>query len=93
MNPTSIYEDAGVIPALTQEVKICHCHQLWCRLQVQLSSDLALLWLWHSLAVVAPIQPLAWELPYAEGKKRKGTGMRNQRLYISRQLSQSFLEK
>ena len=26
-------------------------------------SDLALLWLW--LAAVAPIQPLAWELPYA----------------------------
>ena len=23
-----------------------------------------LLWLWHSLAATAPIQPLAWELPY-----------------------------
>ena len=27
--------------------------------------DLALLWLWYSLAAVAPIRPLAWELPYA----------------------------
>ena len=26
--------------------------------------DLALLWLWHRLAATAPIQPLAWELPY-----------------------------
>ena len=29
------------------------------------SSDLALLGLWRSLVAVAPIQPLAWELPYA----------------------------
>ena len=33
-----------------------------------------MLWLWHRLAAVAPIQPLAWEIPYAEGaalKKKK----------------------
>ena len=29
--------------------------------------DLALLWLWHRPAAVAPIRPLAWEPPYAEG--------------------------
>ena len=28
------------------------------------SLDPPLLWLWHSPAAVAPIQPLAWELPY-----------------------------
>ena len=39
--------------------------------------DLALLWLWHSPAAVALIQPIAWELPHASGvaikckKKRK----------------------
>ena len=38
--------------------------------------DLALLWLWRRLAVLALIQPLAWEVPYAAGvalksKKRK----------------------
>ena len=27
--------------------------------------DLVLLWLWGKPAAVAPIQPLAWELPYA----------------------------
>ena len=27
--------------------------------------DPAFLWLWHRPAAVAPIQPLAWELPYA----------------------------
>ena len=29
--------------------------------------DLALLWLWCRPAAAAPIQPLAWELPYATG--------------------------
>ena len=36
--------------------------------------DPALLWLWLRPAAVAPIQPLAWELPYAAGmalKKKK----------------------
>ena len=28
-------------------------------------SDPALLWLWLRLAAIAPIRPLAWELPYA----------------------------
>ena len=30
-------------------------------------SDPALLWLWLCLAATAPIRPLAWEPPYAEG--------------------------
>ena len=38
-------------------------------------SDLALVWLWCRPAAVAPIQPLAWEPPYAAlqpwGKKKK----------------------
>ena len=29
--------------------------------------DPALLWLWHRLAAVAPIRPLAFEPPYAAG--------------------------
>ena len=29
--------------------------------------DPVLLWLWCRLAAVAPIHPLAWELPYAKG--------------------------
>ena len=30
-------------------------------------SHLALLWLWHRPAAVAPIRPLAWQLLYAMG--------------------------
>ena len=30
-------------------------------------SDPALLWLWLRLVARAPIRPLAWEPPYAEG--------------------------
>ena len=36
--------------------------------------DLTLLWLWHKPPAAAPIQPLAWELPHAQGvalKKKK----------------------
>ena len=36
--------------------------------------DLALLWLWCRPAAITPIQPLAWEPPYALGaalKRRK----------------------
>ena len=34
--------------------------------------DPELLWLWWRLAATAPIQPLAWELPYAAGAALKG---------------------
>ena len=33
----------------------------------RLGLDPALLWLWCRLAATAPIQPLAWEPPYASG--------------------------
>ena len=36
-----------------------HCHELWCRLQMQLGSCVA--------AAIALIRPLAWEPPYAAG--------------------------
>ena len=29
--------------------------------------DPKLLWLWHSLAAIAPIRPLAWEPSYGTG--------------------------
>ena len=41
------------------------------------SSDLALLWLWYRPAAVAPIQPLAWELPYATGVAPKSKKQKN----------------
>ena len=33
--------------------------------------DPALLWLWHTLAAVALIGPLVWDLPHAEGAAPK----------------------
>ena len=32
-----------------------------------------MLWLWHRPAATAPIRPLAWERPYAEGAALKKT--------------------
>ena len=54
----------GLIPGLTEWVKdagIAVSYGVGCRR----SLDLALLRLWHRLAAAPPIQPLAWELPYA----------------------------
>ena len=57
-------------------------------------SDLALLWLWHRLAVTALIRPLAWGPPYAAGaalektkrqkdkKKKKKKKKKNQGLGV-----------
>ena len=47
-----------------------------------------LLWLWCRPAAAAPIQPLAWELPYATGaalKKKKSKKQKKQcsRMHIS----------
>ena len=41
-------------------------------------SDLALLWLWHRLAAVAPMRPLAWEPPYAMGTTLEKTNKTKQ---------------
>ena len=65
MNPTSIHEDMGLIPGPAQWVKgsvvpSSLVHQV---------TDVA--WIWHCSGAAAPIQPLAWELPYAEGAAPK----------------------
>ena len=38
-----------------------------CGVGRRLSSDLALLWLWHRPTATAPIRPLTWEPPNAAG--------------------------
>ena len=55
--------------ALLSGFRIRHCPELCCRSQT--CSDPALPWLWRRLAAAAPIQPLAWELPYASSAALK----------------------
>ena len=50
---TTSSEDSCSILALLCGLRIWHCPELWCRLQKQLRSH------------VAVNQPLVWELPYA----------------------------
>ena len=53
----SIHEDAGSIPTPLRGLRIWHCRELGCGSQTRLGSCVA----------VAPIQPLARELPYVAG--------------------------
>ena len=46
-------------------------------------SDPALLWLWLWPAAVAPIQPLAWEFPYAAGAALKTTKTLAYKKYVA----------
>ena len=64
-NPTRNHEVAGSVPALAQWVKAGVA--LSCGVGRRRSSDPALLWLWHRPVATAPVQPLAWEPPYAVG--------------------------
>ena len=63
-NPTKIHEVQSL--ASISGLKIWCCSELWCRSQTRLE-DPELLWLWCRPAAAAPIQLLAWELPYAMG--------------------------
>ena len=61
----------GSIPGLAQWVKGSGV-AVGCGVDHRCGSDLALLWLWHRLAAVVPIRPLAWEPTYATGVVLKG---------------------
>ena len=64
-NLTSIHEDVGSIPSVTQWVRESSI-AMSCGVGRRCSSDPALLCLWRRLAALAPTQSLAWEITYAK---------------------------
>ena len=63
--------------ALFAGLRIWCCHELRCRSQEQLGSGVAVAVV--RLADVAPIQPLAWEPPYATGTGLKSKKNKKQK--------------
>ena len=64
-----------------------------CGVVCRRSLDLALMWLWRRPAAIAPIQPLAWEPPYAANAtlKRQTDRQKESKYYVLFDLHINFL--
>ena len=56
-------------------------------------SDPAVLWLWQSPGAAAPIQPLAWELPFAMDTALKKPKKKKNRLKANHETVSSLVAK
>ena len=75
-NPSSIHEDVGSIPGLTQWIKGSGV-VVSCGVGCRHGSDPAWLWLWRRSAALAPVGPLAWKPPCATGVALKSKKQKN----------------
>ena len=82
MKPTSIHEDVGLIPGLTQ-VGSGSDTAVSCGVGHRLSLDHLLLWLWCRPVAVAIIQFPSWELPNAMGVALKGPPLQKKLFHIN----------
>ena len=83
-NPPNIHEGLGSILVFLSGLRIQCCYEL-CGVGCRHGLDHMLLWLWLRPSATAPIQPLAWDLPYAESealKEQKKKKKKKVRLYV-----------
>ena len=76
-NPTRNHEVSGSTPGLAQ-LGYGSGVTVTCGVGHRRGSDPALPCLWHRPAATAPIRPLAWEPPHAEGAALEKTKKNNQ---------------
>ena len=70
---------------LLSQLRIQSCHELWCRLQMQAGSCIAVavaVGCRCRLEATVLIRPLAWELPYTLGVALKRQKQTNEQKYV-----------
>ena len=81
MSLTSIRKDTVRSPASFSGLRSWCCCELWCRSQVRVRPQVAVAVAVDQASAVAPMSPLAWELPCAAHAALKKTNNKKQRVY------------